>query len=239
MKVGKFFKKLFPCLSRDGEDSSPQTPPPSPLHQSEEQDKIIDTIVHDLVDEQRERFQEELNKERQRKLEELRLQEEQELERQRKEEQDKLEEFDRILREAEERQKREEEEEQKRLEELRRYEEEQAREEQRLLEEEKVKEEHIKNVVNTVFNRYKETYHDFYSLRPQPIHANFNEHMFKELCHKFTFNSEEELEACLKDYNLMQKQNKEAYNQLSRKRKAKCDTFNFYVFIDCNHHNSS
>lgn len=237
MKVGKFFKRLFPCLSKQ-ETQEPQ----SPLHQSEEQNQIIDNIVHDLVD-NREYFEEQLSKERQRKLEELRMEEirmqqERELEEQRKEEQEKLEEFERILKEAEERNKIEEEEEQQRLKELRKQEEEQAREAQRLLEEEKLREERVKNIIDTVFNKYKETYHEFYSLRPQPIHSNFNEHMFKELCRKFTFNSEEELEESLKDYNLMQKQNKHAYNQLSKKRKLKCNAFNFYLFIDCNHHNS-
>lgn len=232
MKVGKFFKRLFPCLSKQEEQ-------PKPVY-SKEQEVIIGNIVDNLVDDRRQYFEDELSKERQKRLEELRLEElkqqqAQELERQRIESEERAkEEFERILREAEERQ-RQEEEEQRRLEELRKYEEAQLLEEQRLLEEERKKEEHIKTVVQNMFVKYKEQYHEFFSTRPQPIHSNFNEKMFKELCSKFTFNNEEELEACLKDYNLMQKQNKAAYNQLSRKRRLKCDVFNFYLFIDCNH----
>lgn len=240
MKVGKFFKKLFPCLSKQEE-------PPQPVY-NKEQEVIIDHIVNDLVDDRRQYFQEELCKERQRKLEELRLEElkqqqELELEKQRLENEQKAkEEFERILQEAEERARKEEEEEQRKLEELLAYEEAQRiekerleQEQQRLLEEEKQKAEQMKTIVQAVFVRYKEHYHEFFSTRPQPIHSNFNEKMFKELCSKFTFSNEEELEQCLKEYNLMQKQNKTAYNQLSRKRRLKCDVFNFYLFIDCNH----
>ena len=90
-------------------------------------------------------------------------------------------------------------------------------------------------IVKNVFQQYKDKFHEFFSSRPQPIHSNFNEKMFKDLCHTFTFNTEDGLLVCLDGYNLMQKQNKEAYNQLSRKRKLKCDVFNFYLFIDCNH----
>lgn len=235
MKVGKFFKRLFPCLSKQEE-------PPKPVY-NKEQEIIIDHIVEDLVDDKRQFFQDELCTERQRKLEELRLEElrqqqERELERQQHEhelERQRLEEFEKILKDAEEKQRQQEEEYQRQLEELREYEEAQLLEEQRLLEEEKQKEEQIKMVVQTVFVKYKEHYHEFFSTRPQPIHSNFNEKMFKDLCLKFTFSNEEELEECLKEYNLMQKQNKTAYNQLSRKRRLKCDVFNFYLFIDCNH----
>ena len=55
--------------------------------------------------------------------------------------------------------------------------------------------------------------------------------MFKKLCNKFTFNSKEELRNNLNEYNLIQKNNKCAYNHLSTKRKLKCDVFNFYLFI--------
>lgn len=87
------------------------------------------------------------------------------------------------------------------------------------------------DIIENVFQEYKETYHEFYSLRPQPMHSNFNEKMFKDLCNKFIFNTPEELLICLNNYNLSQKQNKDAYEQLSIKRKLKCDLFNFYLFI--------
>jgi hypothetical protein len=104
------------------------------------------------------------------------------------------------------------------------------------VEAERVEAERVEGIVENSFEQYKEQYHEFYSTRPQPIHSNFNEKMFKELCNKFTFNTIETLLTHLDDYNLIQKRNKEAYNKLSRKRKLKCDVFNFYLFIDCNHH---
>jgi flagellar biosynthesis GTPase FlhF len=237
MKVGKFFKKLFPCLSKQEEQETP-----APVYK--DQDALIDHIVENLVEDKRQFLQDELCKERQRKLEELRLEElkqqqEKELEQQRLEsEKQAREEFEKILKEAEEKQKQQEEEEEERLqqEELRKQEEERLQQEElRKQEEERLDKERLQMIIQTVFVKYKEQYHEFFSTRPQPIHSNFNEKMFKELCSKFTFNSEEELETCLKDYNLMQKQNKTSYNQLSRKRKLKCDVFNFYLFIDCNH----
>ena len=86
-------------------------------------------------------------------------------------------------------------------------------------------------VVDNMFRQYMDKFHEFFSSRTQPIHSNFNEKMFKDLCDSFTFNTEGELLECLDRYNLMQKQNKKAYNQLSRKRKLKCDVFKFYLFI--------
>ena len=86
-------------------------------------------------------------------------------------------------------------------------------------------------VVDNMFRQYMDKFHEFFSSRTQPIHSNFNEKMFKDLCDTFTFNTEGELLECLDRYNLMQKQNKKAYNQLSRKRKLKCDVFKFYLFI--------
>ena len=86
-------------------------------------------------------------------------------------------------------------------------------------------------VVDNMFRQYIDKFHEFFSSRTQPIHSNFNEKMFKDLCDSFTFNTEGELLECLDRYNLMQKQNKKAYNQLSRKRKLKCDVFKFYLFI--------
>jgi hypothetical protein len=86
-------------------------------------------------------------------------------------------------------------------------------------------------VVDNMFRQYMDKFHEFFSSRSQPIHSNFNEKMFKDLCDTFTFNTEGELLECLDRYNLMQKQNKKAYNQLSRKRKLKCDVFKFYLFI--------
>jgi len=234
MKVGKFFKKLFPCLSKQEEQETP-----APVYK--DQDVLIDHIVENLVEDKRQFLQDELCKERQRKLEELRLEElkqqqEKELEQQRLEsEKQAREEFEKILKEAEEKQQEElrQQEEQERL---------QQEEEERLAkerlqqeEQERLAKERLQMIIHTVFVKYKEQYHEFFSTRPQPIHSNFNEKMFKELCSTFTFNSDEELETCLKDYNLMQKQNKTSYNQLSRKRKLKCDVFNFYLFIDCNH----
>jgi hypothetical protein len=244
MKVSNFFKKLFPCLNKSQEQKQESLTPQLPSNQ---QEQIIDTIVNDLLSDKKQFFEEELNNERQRKLEELRLEElrlqqERELEAQRLENEKLVtEEFERILREAEEEALQKQQEEARMIaeEEALQKQQEEARmiaeEESRMKEEAERQKENIKMVINNVFVKYKEDYHEFYSLRPQPIHSNFNEKMFKDLCIQFTFNNENELEECLKDYNLMQKQNKDAYNKLSRKRRLKCDVFKFYLFIDCNH----
>ena len=200
MKFKTFLHKLFPCMK---EKEQPH-------------------IVPDTTPEVQQFFEEQLSKERQKRLEEIR-QVEQQLENERLEnerveretrekEQLAREEFEKILREAEERAQREAEE---------------------------VIKQNKRKMVHTIFTQYKEQYHEFYSTRLQPIHSNFNEKMFKNLCNKFEFTSEEELLAHLSDYNLMQKQNKKAYNQLSTKRKLKCDVFNFYLFIDCGHAESN
>ena len=99
------------------------------------------------------------------------------------------------------------------------------------VETERVEAERIIKIVDNIFRQYMDKFHEFFSSRSQPIHSNFNEKMFKDLCDTFTFNTEGELLECLDRYNLMQKQNKKAYNQLSRKRKLKCDVFKFYLFI--------
>jgi hypothetical protein len=238
MKFKQFMYKLFPCMNKEESHNNEQS----------QQD----------IQRQKDFLEEHLAKERQKKLEELRNSD---LEQQRLEnERMAREEFENILKEAEQRAAEEElkraaeeelkraaeeelkrvekeaeeraaEEELKRHEELRKLEEAQIAEEQNLLEQEKLKENNIKNITHVVFETYKEKYHEFYSTRQQPIHSNFNEKMFKDLCNKFTFSTEEELLTCLNDYNNMRKNNKNSYNELSTKRKLKCDVFKFYLFI--------
>jgi hypothetical protein len=139
---------------------------------------------------------------------------------------------ERTLKEAEQRTLKEAE--QRVAEELRKLEDVQITEEQNLLEQEKadnVNGDNIKNITHVVFTTYKENYHEFYSTRQQPIRSNFNEKMFKDLCNKFAFSTEEELLTSLNDYNHMRKNNKKSYNELSTTRRVKCDVLNFYLFI--------
>lgn len=86
-------------------------------------------------------------------------------------------------------------------------------------------------MIHCVFLHYSNEYEEFYSTRHTPIHSNFNEKMFKDLCETFTFNTVDELKECLHDYNLMRKQDVKAYRNLSKKRQLKCDLFKFYLFI--------
>ena len=248
MKFKTFLHKLFPCMK-----------------EKEQQQIVPDTNT--TPDSQKQFFEEQLSKERQKRLEEIRQQQlenerlenerldTERLERENREkEQLALEEFETILREAKERAQREDEERTQREDEERTQREAEEREaEEREAEEraqkeseeraqresEEVIKQNKKKIVHTIFTQYKEQYHEFYSTRLQPIHSNFNEKMFKNLCNKFEFTSEEELLRHLSDYNLTQKQNKKAYNQLSTKRKLKCDVFNFYLFIDCGHAESN
>ena len=227
------------------------------MKEKEQQQIVPDTNT--TPDSQKQFFEEQLSKERQKRLEEIRQQQlenerlenerldTERLERENREkEQLALEEFETILREAKERAQREDEERTQREAEEREAEEREAEEraqkeseERAQRESEEVIKQNKKTIVHTIFTQYKEQYHEFYSTRLQPIHSNFNEKMFKNLCNKFEFTSEEELLRHLSDYNLTQKQNKKAYNQLSTKRKLKCDVFNFYLFIDCGHAESN
>ena len=221
MKISKFFKKLFPCMSKEDTPNQEQHP----------------TIVD------KEYLQDKLNTERQKNLEELRLVElQQEQARKAAEEQ---------TRQAEEKTKQAEEarqaEEAKKAEEKARQAEEQVQKAVELGEEvidggpgtypesdlESIEHEHFgkDEMIHCVFLHYAEKYEEFYSTRPTPIHSNFNEKMFKDLCATFTFNTQEELEACLHDYNLMRQQDRQAYRHLSKKRQLKCDLFKFYLFI--------
>jgi hypothetical protein len=86
-------------------------------------------------------------------------------------------------------------------------------------------------IIDDVFRFYKKHYHEFYSTHKTPIHSNFNEVMFKTLCNKFYFKSKNQLLEKLHDYNIKQKSNACKFNHLSKKRKLKCDMFNFYIFI--------
>ena len=230
MKFKTFLHKLFPCMK-----------------EKEQQQIVPDTNT--TPDSQKQFFEEQLSKERQKRLEEIRQQQlenerlenerldTERLERENREkEQLALEEFETILREAKEHAQREDEERTQREAEERAQKESEERAQR---ESEEVIKQNKKKIVHTIFTQYKEQYHEFYSTRLQPIHSNFNEKMFKNLCNKFEFTSEEELLRHLSDYNLTQKQNKKAYNQLSTKRKLKCDVFNFYLFIDCGHAESN
>lgn len=233
MKPRHFFQKLFPCMYKQTEEPT-----------------------NDELQNQRKFLEEQLNQDRQQRLEQQRL------------ENERLahEEFERIIKESEELRHQKEsaerlaaiellvakeqeeseralaedlqnieraaaEAEVKRQEELRQLEDAQRAEEQNLLEQERLKEENIKNIVQDVFEEYKEKYHEFYSTRHQPIHSNFNEKMFKDLCNKFIFSTKQELLISLDEYNHMQKNNKDSYNELSTKRRLKCDVFNFYLFM--------
>jgi hypothetical protein len=199
--------------------------------------KQTEEPTNDELQNQRKFLEAQLNQDRQQRLENERL-EQQSLENERLEQQrleterlarEKLEE---IIREAKESAERiAAEEELKRQEELRQLEDAQLAEEQNLLEQERVKEENVKNIVQSVFEAYKEKYHEFYSTRHQPIHSNFNEKMFKDLSNKFIFSTKQELLTSLDEYNHTQKNNKDSYNELSTKRRLKCDVFNFYLFL--------
>ena len=220
MKFQAFLHKLFPCMKNT--TSSPPHPSQPPLQHH---------------------FEDQLNNERQKRLEESRL-----LDLQLENDRLANEEFQRILHEAENRKQQEREaaeqlqhqkESAERLASIIAKEQEEL---ERALAEDLQKQQQeaerlrLEGIVDTIFRQYMEKFHEFFSSRPQPIHSNFNEKMFKDLCNTFNFNTEDELLSCLDKYNLLQKQDKEAYNQLSRKRKIKCDVFNFYLFIDCNHH---
>jgi len=103
--------------------------------------------------------------------------------------------------------------------------------EQKELEEQKLLEERRKLIINTVFLKYKDQYKEFYSTHHSPIHSHFNKIDFLELSNTMNFNNEIELIDKLNDYNNKKRQDKKAYNNLSTKRRLKCDVFNFYLFI--------
>ena len=91
---------------------------------------------------------------------------------------------------------------------------------------------HREKIINNIFLKYKDEYHEFFSLKMNPVFSDFNEQMFKNLCNKFSFDIEENLLALLNEYNLEQKKNINVYNKLlSVKRKLKCEKYNFYLFI--------
>jgi len=214
--------------------------------------KQTEEPTNDELQNQRKFLEEQLNQDRQQRLEQQRL-EQQRLENERLEnERLAHEEFERIIKESEELRhqkesaerlaaiellvaKEQEESERALAEDLQNIEraaaEAEVKRQEELRQLERVKEENIKNIVQDVFESYKEKYHEFYSTRHQPIHSNFNEKMFKDLCNKFIFSTKQELLISLDEYNHMQKNNKDSYNELSTKRRLKCDVFNFYLFM--------
>lgn len=199
----KFFGKIFPCLK----------------NKQEEEDKNITKII-DMV----ETIQDKLNSdERQKRLEEIRLHESQQDEPQ-------PEVKDEPQPETKDEHQPEVKDEPQPEPEL--QPEPQPEQEQF---EEHEKQEHQHNdkdeMIHCVFLHYAEKYEEFYSTRPTPIHSNFNEKMFKDLCQNFIFNNIEQLETCLNDYNIMRSMDRKAYKNLSKKRQLKCDLFNFYLFI--------
>jgi hypothetical protein len=55
--------------------------------------------------------------------------------------------------------------------------------------------------------------------------------MFKNLCENLNFYNEIQLIEELNKYNNIQKNKVDGYLSMSIKRRLKCDTFNFYLFI--------
>jgi hypothetical protein len=86
-----------------------------------------------------------------------------------------------------------------------------------------------KNIIENVFNLYKNKYDKFYSEKSKCRKPNFNETTFKDLCNEFKFKNKEELINYLEKYNLDKK--KKIYNtSLSETTIAKCKIQNFYMF---------
>lgn len=86
-----------------------------------------------------------------------------------------------------------------------------------------------KNIIEDVYNLYKNRYKSFSSLSSKCKRPNFNETIFKDLCNTFTFSNKEELLSYLEQYNIEKK--KKIYNSnLSEKTIAKCETQKFYIF---------
>ena len=248
MNIKKFFSRLN-CFKpqqeqppqppqQPQEPQEPQEQPPQEQPPQEPQEQPHQETPQEPSQEQF--LKDQLENQRQKRLEDMRLQEiKTRLE---TEEQEKIRveaETERLRLEAEtERLRIEAEAERLRLdaEELREAEERKRKEEWDNLtkmqgEREKLELENVKNIIEQVFQEYKVKYHEFYSTRQTPIHANFNTEMFKSLCHTFKFNTKDGLLECLYNYNILQKQNAEKYNHLTTKRQLKCDVFNFYLFI--------
>lgn len=86
-----------------------------------------------------------------------------------------------------------------------------------------------KNIIEEVFNLYKNNYKLFYSVNSKCRRPNFNETTFKDLCNVFEFSKKEELVSCLENYNL--EKQKKIYNiTLSKTSIAKCEIQKFYIF---------
>lgn len=87
-----------------------------------------------------------------------------------------------------------------------------------------------KNIIETIFNKYKKEYKSFYSVNAKCRRPNFNETTFKDLCNNLKFKSEIELEQELCKLN----EDKQRYRSKlcsSNNIIAKCETQKFYLFI--------
>ena len=224
MKFNAFLYKLFPCMKNYEQPQSPRSPQ-SCLQLYKQRQKLLEESV------EAEQQEAECVEAEQQEAERVEA-EQQEAEQQEAEQQ----EAERVETERVEAEQQEAEQQEAERVETERVEAERVeaeRVETERVEAERVETERVETerVVDNMFRQYMDKFHEFFSSRTQPIHSNFNEKMFKDLCDSFTFNTEGELLECLDRYNLMQKQNKKAYNQLSRKRKLKCDVFKFYLFI--------
>ena len=85
-----------------------------------------------------------------------------------------------------------------------------------------------KDIIENVFNTYKQKYKSFYSINSKCRRPNFNETTFKDLCNNLVFNSQNELEKELESLNCSKKN---FDNKISKNIIFKCKTQDFYLFI--------
>lgn len=86
-----------------------------------------------------------------------------------------------------------------------------------------------KNIIEEVYETYKNKYKAFYSVNSKCRKPNFNETTFKDLCNMFDFSSKNELINKLEELNDIKR--KKIFNTLlSQNQRAKCESQKFYLF---------
>jgi hypothetical protein len=85
-----------------------------------------------------------------------------------------------------------------------------------------------KNIIETIYKKYKFAYKDFYSKNSKANRPNYTDTTFKDLCNTFVFNNEEELIEHLQQLNLKKKL---TLSKVSQNIRNKCNAHNFYLFI--------
>ncbi len=85
-----------------------------------------------------------------------------------------------------------------------------------------------KNIIESIFENYKNKYVQFYSINSKCRRPNFNDTIFKDFCNNQNFSNEKELLLIIEQMNVT---NKSVVTKLSIATMNKCDKYKFYLFI--------